>query len=288
MKHYEEQLEQALARRGLRPNTRLAYQRVVRQLSKHYGGQHPATLGTKDIEAYFDYLRDTKNLAPKSLGVHQGALRFYYRTAIDRPKVMLPIIRQRSPRAVPTVLTPTEVKALLGALTSPKIRAVSMVMYGAGLRVSEACALQFGDVDGQRGVLHVREGKGGHSRYALLSKGLLGALREYYRQTTPPGPLLFPGQRKPGRPITREAIHWGLAQAATEAKLRKRVSPHSLRHSFATSLLESGVDLRTVQMLLGHRSIRSTVEYIHIAMGRFQQAKSPLDLLGFDDAGPRD
>jgi site-specific recombinase XerD len=121
---------------------------------------------------------------------------------------MLPIIRHRSSRTVPAILTPAEVQSLLGALTSPKIRAVSMVMYGAGLRVSEACALH--------------------------------------------------------------------------------ISPHSLRHSFATSLLESGVDLRTVQMLLGHRSIRSTVEYIHVAMGRFQQAKSPLDLLELPALSPRD
>jgi site-specific recombinase XerD len=208
MQHYQEQLEQALERRGLRPNTRVSYRRIVRQLSEHHGGQHPATLGTKDIEAYFDHLRNTKNLAPKTLGVHQGALRFYYRTVIDRPKVMLPIIRHRSSRTVPAILTPAEVQSLLGALTSPKIRAVSMVMYGAGLRVSEACALH--------------------------------------------------------------------------------ISPHSLRHSFATSLLESGVDLRTVQMLLGHRSIRSTVEYIHVAMGRFQQAKSPLDLLELPALSPRD
>lgn len=288
MKTYEEQLEQALDRRGLRPNTRISYRRMVRQLSEHYDGQHPATMGTKQLEAYFDYLRNTKKLAPKSLGVHQGALTFYYRTAINRPKVMLPIIRHRLCRTVPAVLTPAEVQALLGAIRSPKSRAVSMVMYGAGLRISEACALQFGDIDSQRGVLHVRKGKGGHSRYALLSKTLLRALRAYYRQTTPPGPLLFPGHRTPRRPITREAVRWRLTQAAVEIKLRKRITPHSLRHSFATNLLESGVDLPTVQMLLGHRSIRSTAEYIHITLGRFQRAMSPLDLLELDDTNPRD
>lgn len=283
MESYQAQLERAFEQRGLRPNTRRAYTQAVRQLSEHHDGQHPATMETEDIQAYFEHLRTIKKLAPKSLGVHSGALTFYFRTALKRPEVMLPIVRRRVPRTVPEILNRTEAEALLGAIRSPKIRAVSMVMYGSGLRVSEACALRFDDLDAQRGVMRVRESKGGHSRYALLSNSLLRALRAYYRKTRPPGPLLFPGQHDTSRPITRKAIHWGLSEAVMATKLNKRISPHSLRHSFATAMLESGTDLRTVQVLLGHRCIRSTVGYMHVALGRYHQAKSPLDLLELDD-----
>ena len=283
METYRAQLERAFERRGLRPNTQRTYESVVRQFCEFHDGVHPATMGAAEIEAYFEHLRITKNLAPKSLGVHRGGLSFYYGVALGRAEAMPHLIGARTPRTVPEVLNRAEIEALLRAIKSPKIRTVCMVMYGSGLRVSEACALQFGDIDSQRGVMHIREGEGGHSRYALLSNGLVRALRAYYRKTRPPGPLLFPGQHGTSRPITREAINWGLALALAQTQLSKRVSPHSLRHSFATSMLESGVDLRTVQVLLGHRSIRSTAGDLHIALGRYHRAPSPLDRLELGD-----
>ena len=286
MEKYEEQLERALEDRELRPNTRIIYRRALRQLSEYHHGMDPEQIGTEHIAAYFEHLR-ARNLAPSTLRTYHGALAFYYHVALDNPLVRLPALRGRVQRTVPEVLARSEAQQLLAAITSPKVRTVCMVMYGSGLRVSEACNLCFVDVDSQRGVLRVREGKGGHDRYAMLSKSLLRELRAYYRLVRPPGPLLFPGRHSPTRPITCSAINAGLDEATYRVGLSKRITPHSLRHSFATSLLESGTDLRTVQVLLGHRSIRSTVGYVHIALRRFQQTTSPLDLLEFENLDPK-
>ncbi|MGH7336569.1 MAG: tyrosine-type recombinase/integrase, partial [Myxococcota bacterium] len=207
-----------------------------------------------------------------------AALGYYYRYAVERPEVMSPIPRRKRHRTMPEILSVAEVGQLLAAITSLTGRTIAMVMYGSGLRVSEACALRVDDVDSARDVLRVREGKGGHDRYALLGAPLLAALRGYWKQRRPRGTLLFPGA-DPSRPITRDAIHNAVKKAAQTAGLRKRVSPHTLRHCFATHMIEGGADLLTVQVLLGHASVRSTARYVRIGIAHLQRTKGPLDLL---------
>lgn len=276
MNDYEDRLEFAYELRGLRPVTRRAYTRYVRQLSKHHEGRAPAELTTEDVAAFLEHLSRTRALAPKTLGVCYSALAFYYRHVERRPEVMSPIPRRKQTRSVPEILSVSEVKQLFAVIHSPCMRAVSMVMYGSGLRVSEACALRMDDIDTKRDVLRVREGKGGHDRYALLGERLLGELRDYWRRCRPPGPLMFPNRNDPTRPMTREAVGNHLAKASKRAGLSKHVSPHTLRHCFATHMIESGAELRTVQVLLGHSSITSTARYIRIGISSLQKAEGPL------------
>lgn len=270
-------LERAFDRRNLQPNTRRVYAHCVRRLREH-AGRCVSTLDPDDIERFMQHLRAEQKVSPATLGVYHGALSFFFGAAMGRREVMASVVRPRVKRKMPVVLSGTEVQALLDALGSHRVRAICQVMYGSGLRVSEACRLRPCDIDARRGVLHVRDGKGGHERYALLGDALLEALRTYWRRTRPRGPWLFPGQG--GRPISRAAINLALKAAAPRAGIQKCVSPHVLRHSFATHMLEMGTDLRTVQVLLGHRSIRSTARYITVSLDRVGKTASPFDILG--------
>jgi site-specific recombinase XerD len=175
------------------------------------------------------------------------------------------------------------VAAVLAAVQSATCRAVATVCYGAGLRVDEARRLEVRDVLSDRGLLHVRFGKGGHERFAMLSPRLLTTLREYWRAVRPPPPRLFPSQLT-DRPIHPDTIRAALRAAAVAAHIRKRVTPHVLRHSFATHLLEMGVELRVIQQLLGHASIESTAVYAQVTSAIVKRTKSPLDVLGTPEA----
>jgi site-specific recombinase XerD len=168
---------------------------------------------------------------------------------------------------------------LLAALPGKKHRAIVMLAYGAGLRVSEVLKLRVEDIDAKRMVLHIHEAKGGRERAVMLSPVLLRALRDYWKAARPSGPTMFPGHAG-RRTLTRAAVHHVGVKAARKAGIDKRISPHTLRHSFATHLLEAGTDLRTVQVLLGHASLRSTMTYLHLTTARLATLKSPLDELG--------
>lgn len=157
-----------------------------------------------------------------------------------------------------------------------------MAAYGAGLRVSEACRLGVGDIDSRRGLIHVRDGKGGKDRFVMLSTRLLAVLREYWRAARPSGPYLFPGMDG-AQPIDRHAVNRALRQAAVDAGIAKKVTPHSLRHAFATHLLEAGTDIRTIQVLLGHASISTTARYAKVSQRHVGRTTSPLDVLGTEE-----
>ena len=204
---------------------------------------------------------------------------FLYRVTLDRPGVVrrIPFPRQVRER-LPEILSPGEVAQLLGAVRRPKHRAMLMVAYGAGLRASELCALIPADIDSQRMLIRVRAGKGDKDRYVMLSPRLLAALREYWRLRPPEGPYLFPSPR-PGKPLSRMAVFRLVRVAARRAGLRKRVNPHMLRHSFATHLLEAGTDIRVIQVLLGHRSLRTTARYVMVSREHVGTVQSPLDAL---------
>jgi len=263
--------------KGFRRATRDIYLRCVGRFAAHFG-RSPAVLGEAEIRAFLDYLVREQKVAPSTHRVYVAALAFLYRVTLERPEAVAKIPYPRVPVPLPDILSPREIAQLLAAARSLKHRAILMTAYGAGLRVSEICALHVTDIDSERMLIHVRNGKGGTDRYVMLSTRLLTVLRAHWQRSRPPAPFLFVGT-KAGQPISTTAI-WRLARtAAARGGIRKRVSPHVLRHCFATHLLEGGTDLRTIQALLGHRSIRTTVRYTFVSPQHIGTVSSPLDTL---------
>jgi site-specific recombinase XerD len=210
-----------------------------------------------------------------------AALRFFFTHTLDRPDLSHKLIRIAYPRKLPTVLAPDEVARLLAATTCLKHRAALSVAYGSGLRVAEVVSLKVGDIDSERMLIQVERGKGGRGRHALLSTELLALLRAWWQQGRREGVMrpagwLFPGQ-DPARPITTRQLSRVVEAAAGAAGLTKHVSPHTLRHSFATHLLEDGVDIRVIQVLLGHAKLDNTALYTRVATRVVRTVTSPLD-----------
>jgi len=264
--------------RGCAPSTCRSYLGYVRAFAA-YHRRSPEQLGEPEIR---EFLLDSerKKASASTRIVCACALKFLYRVTLDRPELAERIPRpRRVAQRLPDVLTGTEVERILGSIESLKHRAIVMTAYGAGLRVSEVCALRVEDIDSQRMVIHVRQGKGKRDRFVMLPERVLHALREYWRKERPKRPFLFPGDL-PGRCISISAVQKGLTRAAKKAGLTKRVSPHVLRHSFATHLLELGTDLRVIQTLLGHGSISTTLRYTRVSGVHLRKTPSPLDVLG--------
>jgi site-specific recombinase XerD len=239
----------------------------------------PKEMGLAEIKDYLGRMV-SQGASPEKLKMHVAGLKFLYGTTLDREEIAEKIPWPKVPHKKPDILSLSEVERLLdAAMTASPVSAVlSMAAYGAGLRISEACRLRPEDIDSARKLIHVRLGKGGKDRYVMLSERLLEILRGYWVQVRPEGGWLFPG-RKAGQPITRNAVAKALDAAAAKAKLRKKVTPHLLRHSFATHLLEGGADIRVIQVLLGHSSIRSTARYTQVSERHIGSVKSPLDKL---------
>jgi site-specific recombinase XerD len=248
-------------------------------LFARYFQKSPEWLGPEEIRAYQVFLLQEKKLSPSSLGVTAAALRFLYQTTLRRPwPADLVIPTPRQPDTLPVILSPEEVVQFLGCVTNTKHHAILTTCYAAGLRISEALHLKPAAIDSQRMVLRIEQGKGSQDRYVMLSPKLLEILRAYWRAVRPPGPWLFPGQ-KGEKPLRREAVEKACDKAQRLADLPKRVRPHALRHAFAVHLLESGTDIRTIQLLLGHRSLATTARYLRIATTKVCSTSSPLDLL---------
>jgi site-specific recombinase XerD len=212
------------------------------------------------------------------------ALRFFYGVTLGRPTIPERIVYARAPRKLPTVLSGDEVARFLESVSSLKARVALTTAYAAGLRVSEVAVLKVNDIDSGRMVMRIEHGKGGKERYAMLSAPLLGILRSYWRLTRPPL-YLFPG-RSPDKPIEPTVLHAACRSAAAAAGLDKRVSVHVLRHSFATHLLESGVDIRIIQVLLGHENLSTTARYTRVSTQVIGTTMSPLDRLSLNVTPP--
>jgi site-specific recombinase XerD len=275
-------LAEEFALRGTPLNTQLTYRGCIERFERHHA-RSSARLGRAHVRDFLVHLVEHEKLSQSTHNVYAAALYFLYAYVLGRPHVVEHLPRRRGAWKLPAVLTPTEVEGLLGALP-PIHRAVLMAAYGAGLRISEACKLCVTDIDSKAGVIHVRRGKRNRDRDVMLSPRLLGELRIYWRLCRPPGPELFPGRAGMGTTMTRAAVHKALKKVLeklglTHEKTGRRITPHTLRHSFATHLLEQGTDLRTLQVLLGHASISSTVRYIHLSTARLSSVKSPLDRL---------
>jgi site-specific recombinase XerD len=240
-------------------------------------------MGIDEVRAFLLHLTEVRKVAPATQHQYAAALKFLYGVTLGRSEVANAIPWPRVPVTLPDVLSGTEVEALLQAIPSVKYRAIVLVAYGAGLRIGEVCALMVGDIDSARMLIHIRHAKHGQERCVMLGERVLLTLRTYWRATRPPGPALFPGMR-PGTCVSEQALRNALKRAARQCKLDKRVTPHVLRHSFATHLLELGTDLRVIQALLGHSSILTTVRYTRVSSAVVGRTTSPVDVLGTEEA----
>jgi len=266
---------------GFAATTQKEYLQRARNFVAHYG-RTPTKLGEPEIREFLLHLVHEKHAGPATHHMYVAAIKFLYVKTLARPEEVARIPWPKRPQKLPDVLSGEEVERLLAAIRSLKHRAILMTAYGAGLRISEACSLQTGDVDSKRMLIHVREGKRSKDRYVMLGERLLDVLRTYWKTVRPAGAYLFPG-RLPGRPLTTSAVQRVLHQVVGRGGFRKRVTAHSLRHGFATHLLETGVDIRTIQRLLGHASIQTTARYTLVSQRHIGRTKSPLDLLGTED-----
>src|SRR5215475_14074916 len=261
--------------RNYSPNTIDGYLRSVAQFAKHFGIS-PDVLDAEHVRTYQLHLLQQR--VSKSLFIQTVcALRFFFETTLGRPWMAECIPYPKKPKTLPVILSRDEVKALIMAPSHLKHRAMLATLYATGVRVSELCQLQGTDIDSQRMVIRIRQGKGKRDRFVMLSPALLPLLRRYWKLYQLKS-WLFPGHRVT-EPITSDGVAFICKKAGHAAKLTKAVYPHLLRHTFATHLLEAGVDLRRIQLLLGHASLRSTSLYLHVAHPALHATASPLDAL---------
>jgi integrase/recombinase XerD len=239
-------------------------------------GRSPADLGEEDVRKYLVHLCD-KGLSRSQFVLQLNALRHFYKDTLKQPDWLKELSRPKAERRLPVVLSQDEVRRMFGVVKNIKHKALLMVAYDAGLRLSEVLHLRVDDLDSRRMVIRIRQGKGKKDRYARLTPALLELLREYWRACRPQT-LLFPGA-VPGNPYNIATPGHILKEACRKARITKRVSMHTLRHSFATHLLEAGTNLRVIQVLLGHGSIKTTAWYTHISLEQLRNAPSTMELI---------
>jgi integrase/recombinase XerD len=263
--------------RHLSPHTRSTYLLQVSLFARHFH-QSPETLGPEEIRSYQVYLTNEKKLAPSSILIAVSALRFLYKVTLHKDWTLPDIIpAPKKPQKLPVVLSREEVLQFLASVPSLQHRTLLTTCYAGGLRISEAVSLKPTAIDSQRMVIRVELGKGQKDRYVMLSPKLLDILRHWWR-VAKPQVWLFPGDI-PGQHITRSAVERVCQEAHQRCRISKPTTPHSLRHAFAVHLLEQGTDVRTIQLLLGHRSLATTARYLRIATNKVCATTSPLDLL---------
>lgn len=278
MTELRQRMDDAMVLRGFALRTRETYLACVAGLAKHYRCS-PDQLDAAQIQAYLLHLIQERKLAYASVNQAACACRFLFGQVLQQRKIWFEIPMAKVPKRLPVVLSREDIGRLFAACGTLRARTVLMTTYAAGLRVSEVCALQVSDIESapDRMCLKVRQGKGGQDRYTLLSPRLLETLRLYW-QTCRPRPWLFPNKAGDGpmNDQTAQRMYWAACEAAG---LTNAAGIHTLRHSFATHLLEAGVDLHTIQRLLGHGHISTTMRYLHLARNRLTGTTSPLELL---------
>lgn len=265
---------QALSIRNLSARTTRTYISLVSRFALFFH-RSPDRLGLPEIERYLFFLRDEKKVSYCLFNQTVCALRFFYLHVMDRPDLVLRIPYGRREKHFPVVLSVSETLAILTALGSLRDRVLITVLYSAGLRLGEVCRLRVEHIDSARMLLHIRQAKGHKDRYVPLSPIALELLRAWWRQTRPSG-LLFPCAKDPLHPIHHSTVQRALKLTVRRAGITKRVSPRTLRHSFATHLMEQGMNMRVIQILLGHSHTRTTEIYTHVSPAH---ARSPLDAI---------
>ncbi len=256
--------------------TQRNYLFAVTRLARHVQVS-PADLGPEQLRDYLNHLIERK-VSPSYFNVNVAALRFLYTVALERDWVVPKLPFQKRPRKLPTVLSVEEVGRFLATIPDRKMRAVLVTAYAAGLRVFEVAALRVNDVDSARMTLRIADGKGGKARLVMLSPKLLDLLRAYWKAERPRAEWLFPG-RDPAQHVSVRSVQLACQTAREAAGIGKHITMHTLRHSFATHLLEAGTDLCTIKLLLGHRSLSTTARYLHVATSTVCAVPSPLDRL---------
>jgi len=276
MGKFRDAMSDAMALRGLAPRTRSAYLQWIRRLVK-FSRVRADELTAERVRAFLLDLTQERKLSFSSFNQALNAARFFFIEVLRQPFVVEGLRFQRPARILPVVMNDEEVRRLLGAAVSLRDRALLELAYATGMRLGEVTHLLVTDIDSRRMVIRVEQGKGRKDRYVMLSASLLETLRAYWRANKP-RTILFPGKggKEPLHPTSaQKAFH----RARERARIEKPISFHTLRHSFATHLLEDGTNVRTIQSLLGHRSLESTQRYTHLAKNYLNQTKSPLDRL---------
>lgn len=280
MTHLRQLMLDELERRNYSPNTVRSYLHAVEEFARHFG-RSPEQLGPDHVREYQVHLFRDRKLSAHTIAGQTAALRFLFVKTLRRPYLPDALPFPKHSRRLPTVLSQEEVARLIDASGNLMHRAMVMTLYATGVRRAELCSLKVADIDSERMVLHIHEGKGGRDRDVPLSPKLLATLREYWRWMKPKT-YLFPGMENNWRadvPVTTKVAWIAVTEAAKAAGITRRVSPHTLRHSYATHLLEAGADLRTIQVLLGHAKLAHTAVYLHLSRRHLQAVPSPIESL---------
>lgn len=280
---FRDAMVEALALRGLAPRTCTTYLHWVRRLVR-FCRVSPDQLTTEHVRAFLLDLAQGRKLSFSTFNQALNAARFFFVGVLKKPFVLEGLRFQKAPRRLPVVMSEEEVKRLLDAASPLRDRAILETAYATGMRLSEVLRLKVSDLDSQRMMIRVEQGKGRKDRYVMLSASLLETLRTYWRASKPKV-FLFPGLGG-NRPLNATIAQRAFGYARERAGITKPVSFHTLRHSFATHLLESGTNVRTIQALLGHRSLQTTERYTHLAQNYLHQTSSPLDRLRKEDPTP--
>jgi integrase/recombinase XerD len=263
---------------GLAPTTQKVYVNAVRRLAGRYR-RSPDQLSEQELRDYFTYLIKQKRLASSTLRTQVFAIKFFYAKTLQKPWPTLKLLRARRQEKLPVVLDPAEAKRLLAVKRSPAARMCAILMYSCGLRISEALHLKLTDIDSQRMVVIVRGGKGNKDRHIPLARRTLEILRDYWREHRPKTWLFITPD---GRPLADHSVRYYLKKARQDAGIRKRVSCHTLRHSYATNLMAKGADVRIIQVLLGHRSLKTTTLYLHMTSSVMKSVQKAINELMTD------
>jgi integrase/recombinase XerD len=280
MTRLRQMMLEELQRRNFSPNTIRASLRTVADFAKYFG-KSPDRLGPDHIRSYHAYLLRDRKLAVETVVARVAALRFFYIRTLKRPEFREDLPYPKRHRKHPTVLSKDEVAKVINCARTLKQRTLLMVLYGTGLRRMETAMLKVSNIDSSRMMIHVEFAKGGNQRYVPLSPVLLETLRTYWRWKKPQD-YLFPGTRsRNGKhvPISDKTVYHACITAAHRAGIRKKVTPHLLRHSFATHMYDDGTDLRRIQEILGHGDLRTTARYLHVSQKRLENVVNPLDSL---------
>ena len=268
-----------LQRRNYSPATTRGYILAIKQFADYYH-RSPEQLGGTEIRRFQLHLLREKKLAPGTVEGRMSALRFLYKKTLKRRDIAYDdLIFPKTPQKLPVVLSPEEVTRLIEAAPNLLHRTILMVLYGTGIRRTEASLLKVSDINSERMVIHVHQGKGSRDRDVPMTPKLLDILREYWRWKRPKV-YLFPstsGHRGGEHPISDKTVWYAVTEAGKRAGIQKRIGPHTLRHSFATNLMEAGTDLRTIQLLMGHAHLEDTTVYLHLSQRHLHAAINPLD-----------
>jgi integrase/recombinase XerD len=272
-----DKMQEDLILKAYSPHTQEAYLRCAGHFARHFM-RSPEEMGEQEIRDFLLHLVRDRKASPFTQDMYVNAIKFLYTVTLKRAEVVKDISHPKRPTKLPVILSPEEVLCVFQKVRSVKYKALIATAYAAGLRISEACALRISAIDSKRMRIHIRSGKGQKDRYVMLGESLLALLREYYKAARPKGEYLFPG-RRPGCHLSTDSVSLVLRRIIGQAGFSKKITMHTFRHCFATHLMEAGTDIRILQVLLGHSSIRTTLRYTHITDRLVQKLVSPLDLI---------